>query len=154
MLLLFQLLFSRIETRQVVWKIGTNGWISSHGWMASICFLNAGVSWKCVVVISVSLYSFKEFWKKINTKVTCSMSTVLLLWQDQLDAEVKRKHKRPLKKRSRYSLKTANSHNLRSTLDQSLGWQLACKEIFKFTVLFLGHLFLLKIFIYLQTHWN
>lgn len=44
LLLLFQLLFSRIETRQVIWKIGTNGWISSHGWMASVCFLNAGVS--------------------------------------------------------------------------------------------------------------
>lgn len=59
--ILFQLLFSRIKTRQVVWKIGTNGWISSHGWMASVCFLNAGVLWKCIVVISVSLYSFKEF---------------------------------------------------------------------------------------------
>lgn len=42
----FQLLFSWIETRQVLWKIGTCRRISSHGWLAGICFLTVDISRK------------------------------------------------------------------------------------------------------------
>ena len=59
----FQLLLSWNKTGQVVWKISSSGWISTHGRMARICFLELMDFKKSIRQMSWSILPYNDKFK-------------------------------------------------------------------------------------------